>query len=443
MPNKNRLLFFVDHKYRDLKSLSLISFFLRKKGYETKLTALWNFEEIKKFNPKFIIFNKPHMFDREKIKNVLENRYNLCITTEGQAHFRQPIVNFPCDLNFFWNKYSYDVYSEIPNHKKKIIGCQRTDYLDKKIITYQNRKIDLNYKCLLRKKRKNITFAIPDTSTRFKGKKLIRYCNYVDKTHFNVKSKFFDYIKHHREANENLKKYLIFFSKKYQNLNFIIKPHPNDDHKYWIKLSRKQKNIKVLYGIDISDFLKLSSLHITVEGCNTTFESIYNKINTAEIKLNKTFSKLDMSEITLELCRYKIFNFDDLKNIIHKVFVKKKKLLTDKSKLDKYIKFHYYKIDNLRCKKYADTINKFIKIKNEEYYLQRVSSLFIIFKNKEIFSNLYFILKEVIKKLINYDSTIFKKQKKLKKNNNEKFDSRIADTDDRIYYKYFTKFLNL
>ena len=101
MPNKNRLLFFVDHKYRDLKSLSLISFFLRKKGYETKLTALWNFEEIIKFNPKFVIFNK-YMFDREKIKNVLENRYNLCITTEGQAHFRQPKVNFPCDLNFFF-----------------------------------------------------------------------------------------------------------------------------------------------------------------------------------------------------------------------------------------------------------------------------------------------------------------------------------------------------
>ena len=42
MPNKNRLLFFVDHKYRDLKSLSLISLFLRKKGYETKLEVSGN-----------------------------------------------------------------------------------------------------------------------------------------------------------------------------------------------------------------------------------------------------------------------------------------------------------------------------------------------------------------------------------------------------------------
>ena len=55
--------------------------------------------------------------------------------------------------------------------------------------------------------------------------------------------------------------------------------------------------------------------------------------------------------------------------------------------MNKYIKFHYYKIDDLRCKKYADNINKFVKIKNNEYYFQRVffSSLFLIFKNKEVF----------------------------------------------------------
>ena len=35
----NKILFFVDHKYRDLKSLSLIAYYLNQKNITTKLTA--------------------------------------------------------------------------------------------------------------------------------------------------------------------------------------------------------------------------------------------------------------------------------------------------------------------------------------------------------------------------------------------------------------------
>ena len=443
MPNKNRLLFFVDHKYRDLKSLSLISFFLRKMGYETKLTALWNFNEIKKFNAKYIFFNKPHMFDREKIKNILENRYNLCITTEGQAHNRQPIINFACDLNFFWNRKTFNIYDKIPIEKKKMIGCQRTDYLNKQIIADDKKNLITNFKKILKHKKKNITFAIPDTSSRFQKKKLYSYCENVDKTHFNVETSYLQYVKYHRNAKKLLINYVSFFSKKYKNFNFIIKPHPNDDHKFWIDLSKKRKNIIILFGMDISNFLKLSSLHITVEGCNTTFEALYNKIPTAEICLDKDYSKLELDNITLKLCENKINSTKDFEEILNNTF-KRQKFNFNFVLLKKYIKYHFYKIDDQRCKKYAKSIDKFIKKKNKESYIRRLTSLFLIFKHKESISMIYFIFKEILKKWINYNPNIkkFKKKKTKKIDNRGRYDSRISDKDDEIYYEYYKKILN-
>ena len=71
---------------------------------------------------------------------------------------------------------------------------------------------------------------------------------------------------------------------------------------------------------------------------------------------------------------------------------KKKKIPIDKLKMNKYIKFHYYKIDDLRCKKYADNIDQFVKIKNNEYYFQRVSSLFIIFLKIKKFFQIFILL---------------------------------------------------
>ena len=107
------------------------------------------------------------MFDREKIRNVLNNRYNICIPTEGQAHTRQPIINFPCDLNFFGMSMFINFIQRYQLNKK-VVGCQRTDFLknkDNQILIKKRSKMNF-----LQTKKKNITFAIPDASLKFKGK---------------------------------------------------------------------------------------------------------------------------------------------------------------------------------------------------------------------------------------------------------------------------------
>ena len=138
-------------------------------------------------------------------------------------------------------------------------------------------------------------------------------------------------------------------AKKYKKLNFIIKPHPNDDHLIWEKFEKKYKNIHVIYGLDISEFLKISNLHITVEGCNTTFEALYNNISVGEICLEKTFAKKEMNNITLNLCENKIHTFKNFDNLIYDIFFNKKNFI-NKGKLKTYIKFHFHRVDDKRYK---------------------------------------------------------------------------------------------
>ena len=45
----------------------------------------------------------------------------------------------------------------------------------------------------------------------------------------------------------------IALSLKFKNINFYLKPHPNDNIYYWLDLKKKKKykNIRIIYGTDI------------------------------------------------------------------------------------------------------------------------------------------------------------------------------------------------
>ena len=54
--DKKKILFLVDHKHRDLPSLSLVAFHLNNLGCEARLVALGNeLKLVKEFDPGFIV----------------------------------------------------------------------------------------------------------------------------------------------------------------------------------------------------------------------------------------------------------------------------------------------------------------------------------------------------------------------------------------------------
>ena len=65
---KNSVLFYVDHKHRDLPGLLLIGFYLNKIGYKVGYEPLWNWKAAKYFD--IIILNKPVFKEIEKWKKI-------------------------------------------------------------------------------------------------------------------------------------------------------------------------------------------------------------------------------------------------------------------------------------------------------------------------------------------------------------------------------------
>lgn len=432
MFKNNRILFFVDHKFRDFKSLSLIAFYLNQKKINAKLTALWDFNYIEEFDPKIVVFNKPHLFNQEKIKCNLENRFTACITTEGQAVKRIARVPYPCDINFFWNNSQKNLYTDINNKLKTTLGCPRTDFID---IDFKKKKNLYKFK-----KSKNITIALPDLSSKFKGDNLNKFVKYVDQTHYQSIS-FGNYLNIHRKLNDEFKKNIILTAKKFKNINFLLKPHPNEDHIYWklfIK-NNKLKNLHLVYGLNIDEFLSISNLHISIEGCNTTYEAIQRNVPTAEIFIKDKTKYKEYHKAHLELCSNKIKNLKDFDKFIINYIIKNKKIKIDKKNLKNYIKLHYHIVDNQRCKAYATYLyNYLIKCNNKNYISRWIFIIKNIIKNNKSRIYLFFLLKLCIKKIIGYRSS-FKKQKKNLKKYDERgrFSSRVSRNEEKTLFKKF------
>ena len=72
MKNNKKIVFFVDHKHRDLLSTIKISNYLKKKKFIIKIAPQWKFNVVNTFNPKFIVLGKNNIHDFEK--NKMETR---------------------------------------------------------------------------------------------------------------------------------------------------------------------------------------------------------------------------------------------------------------------------------------------------------------------------------------------------------------------------------
>ena len=71
-----------------------------------------------------------------------------------------------------------------------------------------------------------------------------------------------------------------------EEINFVIKPHPNESVIYWNKLIEKNnlKNCYLMVGKNINELLAISDFHISHNICTTTAEAMMCNLATLEIK---------------------------------------------------------------------------------------------------------------------------------------------------------------
>ena len=423
MKNNKKIVFFLDHKHRDLFSTVKISNFLKEKKFKVKIVPQWKFNVVNDFDPKFIVLGKNNIHDFEKIRWRLEGRKIISIPNENFHLKNIDKVDITCDLNFYWNKNTKN--QQKINKKQIVVGNPRTDFI--RIKSYKSKK-------------KIITFALPPSKQELKNSEdLIKFSEAQKKKIYkNKKSVFaYDEITRGRNIVNKILQWTIALSLKFKNINFYLKPHPNDNIYYWLDLKKKikkYKNIRIIYGTDIFDFLSKSNLHVAAEGCTTVFESIFSKIPCAEIVSDKKMTKRMFFNHQLNLCLNKINIFNDIFKLTQKINKNEKIYSTNKILMDNYIFNNFNIVDGKRCDEYANEINKF---SNEQNYHNKIENLFDLvtelFKVKKL-NYFKFFIKLCIKKVLNLnlkypDFKHIKVNKFTKIDRTGRYDSRVKKSD--------------
>ena len=137
-----KILIVVDHKHRDLASLSHIGYHLEKRGFEVSYCAVWKeTHKIKNFCPDVVVLPKPIYRNYSVAEWRLSKKRIVVVDVEGNLQsknfgFLAPKI-YP-DLYFYWNdiffKKQQDHFTRYQNHlsgeipKMMILGCPRIDF---------------------------------------------------------------------------------------------------------------------------------------------------------------------------------------------------------------------------------------------------------------------------------------------------------------------------
>jgi len=387
MISNKKILFLVDHKHRDLPSLSLIGFFLQNKGYDIKYISLWNENEIiNEINPRYIVLPKPVYSNYRLVKFKIDDRKTIVINTEGNPQYIKYAMNIqvPPDLYFFWNQSQFDLDNEILDESKTelvLAGCPRMDFLTgelyKSIFPSKNQLLK-KYK--LPFKNKTITIATSSQHSYF-DEKLLQKKEKIRKKKLRETADYKKIINNKKILRDKTAEIVKGIDENFPDINIVIKPHPNENITYWQDLasSLKKNNIFVSIGEPIYHLLKVSDLHISHNVCTTTYEAMMTGVPTAEIHTKN--SKSLYASDHLYLADYIIESFGDLSEKVQDILINNK-FTRDKSKndqLNKYTEKYLYKVDGNRCREYADKIDSFIAnsnmTKNEINFFEKTQLL--------------------------------------------------------------------
>ena len=420
---KPNLVFYVDHKYRDLLVLSKIAYNLRKKNNIFFLSNL-DFDLIGHFD--YAVLLKPQLSDKisEKINTKKLKTKIFVIPSEGMLQ-DDGVVN-PSFLPYYWfhwSEYEKNKYNDLQkkhNLKMKSIGNPRLDFIyDQKL-----KQIILNYYPVTKNKRNIVTIAsslhecFHDEETLLKKKK--RWSNQY--------SKMLDYdlfVKNSHILLKILTSAIKDLCDAHPDYVFILKPHPNEKTDYWINFKKEinKNNFELEFGTNIINFIHNSKLHIAMNACTTIIEAKLSDVITVDLQ-TKNSSKLYHND-HLNIADHHAYSKDDLLFIVNNL--KNNKLIKkdiDNSYLQKYFDNNFLNISS----QYAKEIQKNINVNDAKlvnYFIIKKIVYVNMFKNK---------LKSIILKIKNKMS--FRALKK----NIGKFDHRIEINEHKKVFKLFKKY---
>jgi surface carbohydrate biosynthesis protein len=302
---RKHILFFVDHKWRDLLSSVYIKLLLEKRGYRVTI-ARNGFERfiLPVLQPDAVIFN--HVYEDKRVDLV--RRYSA----NGLQVIVLPTENIPVldkvkqlfagqmsdlsivDLYFVWNEEVGDIMRKgkaIDESLVKVIGVPRYDIYREPLSSLIVGKKDFLAKYNLNPDYPVITMTTNFTLAGFASKNI----EFFKKDIKGLKSDQIGY--DHDLALRDLKSREIFHDafyklvKDYPEVNFIIKPHPSEDHTPYYDIINKlnsgpsQGRVAVVLTEYIWDVLSATDI-LLERSCLTGMEAWFMGKPTIELHLN-------------------------------------------------------------------------------------------------------------------------------------------------------------
>ena len=353
-----RFLFLVDHKHRDLPGLSLMAFLLKEKGHKIFFCTLGDEDTYrKKFDPHIVVANKPVGINSRLLLCKAEGRKRIVVNTEG-AVAKGGVLNIevPPDLMFFWNEIEYGKYKDLENltnTQKELVGSPRIDFLHPNFEVLYTPKKEFLKSLGLDSSKFTITIATHSVAAfhteeyqKFKIKQLseifdgeVKYLAHLENCKFNL---------------ELTSKFLKTVVKNFPDVNFLLKPHPNENYEYWKGLIEKElnyPNLKITPGITVNQFLALSDFHVAHNGCTTTAEANLKGIPTCEFLAPKF--KQVYQEDRMKMAIHKVSDLDSINEVLLKEISEKNKgkisYHIEKPEIKEYLFNNFFKSDGLRC----------------------------------------------------------------------------------------------
>jgi len=442
--SKNRILFLVDHKHRDLPGLSLIGYYLMKRGFEVKFIALWQEEElVHLFNPGFLVIPKPLYDVRRLLHYKSFGRKIIVINTEGNPQDKEYKMNIKVepDLCYYWNQSQFDLELDLFEQSgtiREVVGCPRLDFYKKPFSGLFPSRADMLQKYQLDLNNKTITIATSTQDADFSEEVL----GVVERNRNRNLTETADY----REIVENMRVLRKFTTdvifglvEKFENINIIIKPHPNENVSYWQTLVDsfdKDKLVRLCVGEPINNLLNASDLHISLNVCTTTSEALLSGVPTIELHSEKSKKLYDPEH--LYLANFCVVNLHQALTSIGKVLYEDSSsgLIMQNDKIDRYVDKYFYRHDGKRCLAYADSIERFASDSNQhphsviKFWMsnKRQFILYILLTGRRILGNMKRFLLSPSKIKLQKNGTIDVRGR---------FDNRIKLGDEEYWYSLF------
>ena len=428
----SKIIFLVDHKYRDLNISSLISIFLENLDHEIKILPLHESnisKNIYSFMPEFLIIPKPNWNFSEHYKYRFHGIKTIVVETEGNHQDKEITYNIPLPPNLYltWNDEITKKYQSIFRGLGKVLtgGFHRGDFLHNNYINFfQSRKSQFK-KLNLQENIFTITIAT-STHTSMLTKEELMDSFKRRNTKFKNITDIRDIYSNQLQLREKTVKFIQ--SQIDKGRNIVLKPHPNERITFWENLQSKigSKNFKLFPGDSINNLFSISDFHIAHNVCTTIIEAETRGIKTMEITAE--FSRKLYKNEHFGIATYEAKNLDEM-NFFIEDFINQKNNIAENTLLKDYIKNYFHSFDGNRCRAYAELIDEFILVESSKTF-----SKFVFLCKNYIATGMYFLL--ILKRFLNYfqykkylnqtEDIIAKMQSK---KSNHLFNTRITEKD--------------